>query len=71
MPWENVIFYNEIDYIVVKAVVHKGEVNSNSSIEPELTFDDQKIYLKQIVSNLAGKMTKTQWKQEQLQDSEI
>ena len=71
MSWENAIFYNEIDYNVMKAVVHKGEVNLNSNIELELIFDDQKIYLKQLVSNLAGKMTKTQWKHEQLQDPEI
>ena len=71
IPWENVTFYNEIDYNVVKAVVHKGEINSNSNIEPELIFDDEKIYMKQLVSNLAGKMTKMQWKQEQLEDPEI
>ena len=71
IPWENAIFYNEVDYNVVKAVAHKGEVNSNSNIEPELTFDDEKIYMKQLVSNLAGKMTKAQWKQEQLEDPEI
>ena len=71
IPWENVTFYSEIDYNVVKAVVHKGEVNSNGNIEQELIFDDEKIYMKQLVSNLAGKMTKTQWKQEQLEDPEI
>ena len=71
IPWENAVFYNEIDYNVVKAVVHKGEINSSSYIEPELIFDDQKIYMKHLVSNLAGKMMKTQWKQEQLQDPEI
>ena len=59
--WENVVFYDEIDYNIVKAVVHKGEMNSNSSIEPELLFDDRKIYMKQLISSLAGKMTKTQW----------
>ena len=52
-------------------MVHKGEVNSNGNIELELIFDDEKIYMKQLVSNLAGKMTKTQWKQEQLEDPEI
>ena len=71
IPWENVTFYNEIDYNVVKAVVHKGEINSNSNIEPELIFDYKKIYMKHLVSNLAGKMTKMQWKQEQLEDLEI
>ena len=71
IPWENVVFYDEIDYNIVKAVVHKGEVNSNSSIEPELLFDDRKIYMKQLVSTLAGKMTKNQWQNEQLQDPEI
>ena len=71
IPWENAVFYNEIDYNVVKAVVHKGEINSSSYIEPELIFDDQKIYMKHLVSNLAGKMMKTQWKQEQLQDPDI
>ena len=64
-------FYNEIDYNVVKAVVHKGEVNTTGSIEPEFIFDDPKIYMKQLVSKLAGKMTKTQWKLEQQQDPEI
>ena len=71
IPWENVTFYNKIDYNVVKAVVHKGEVNLNSNIEPELIFDDKRIYMKQLISNLAGKMTKAQWKQEQLEDPEI
>ena len=71
IPWENAVFYNEIDYNVIKAVVHKREVNSNSNIEPELIFDDHKIYMKQFVSNLAGKMTKNQWKQEQQQDPKI
>ena len=61
IPWENVGFHDEIDYNIVKAVVHKGETNSMSTIEPELLFDDQKIYMKQLVSSLAGKMTKTQW----------
>ena len=58
IPWENMTFYNKIDYNVVKAVVHKGEVNSKGNIEPELIFDDEKIFMKQLVSNLAGKMTK-------------
>ena len=71
IPWKNAVFYNEVDYNVVKAVVHKGEVNSSSNIKPELIFDDLKIYMKQLVNNLAGKMTKTQWRQEQLQDPEI
>ena len=71
IPWENAIFYKEIDYNVIKAVVHKGEVNSNNNIEPELIFDDQKIYMKQLVSCLAGKMTKAQWKHEQLEDPEV
>ena len=52
-------------------MVHKGEVHLYSSIEPELIFDDQKSYMKQLVSSLTGKMTKVQWKQEQLQDPEI
>ena len=43
--WENATFYNEVHYNVVKAVVHKGEVNTVGSIEPELIFDDPKIYL--------------------------
>ena len=55
----------------MKAVVHKAEVNSVGSIEPELIFDDQKIYMKQLVSKLAGKMTKTQWKSEQQSDPEM
>ena len=71
IPWENVVFYDEIDYNIVKAVVHKGEMNSTSSIEPELLFEDRKIYMKQLVSSLAGKMTKTQWQNEQLKDPEI
>ena len=62
IPWENVTFYSEVDYNVVKAVVHKGEVNTVGSIEPELIFDDPKIYMKQLVSKLTRKMTKTQWK---------
>ena len=69
--WENVVFYDEIDYNIVKAVVNKGEMNSTSSIEPELLFEDRKIYMKQLVSSLTGKMTKTQWQKEQLKDPEI
>ena len=71
IPWENVMFYDEIDYNIVKAVLHKGELNVSVNIEPELICDDQKIYMKQLVSNLAEKMTKSQWKQEQLEDPEI
>ena len=71
IPWENVVFQDEVDYNIVKAMVHKGEMNSTSNIEPELLFDDCKIYMKQLVSSLAGKMTKTQWQKEQLQDAEI
>ena len=71
IPWENVVFYDEIDYNIVKAVVHKGEMNSTSSIEPELLFENRKIYMKQLVSSLASKMTKTQWQKEQLKDPEI
>ena len=71
IPWENTMFYSQVDYNVVKAVVHKGEVNSVGSIEPEFIFDDPKIYMKQLVSKLAGKMTKSQWKNEQQNDPEI
>ena len=71
IPWENATFCSKIDYNVVKVVVHKGEVNTTGSIEPEFIFDDPKIYMKQLVSKLAGKMMKTQWKMEQQQDPEI
>ena len=40
-------------------------------IELELIFDDPKIYMKLLVSKLAGKMTKAQWKHEQENDPEI
>ena len=63
--------YSQVDYNVVKAVIHKGQVNSVGLIEPELIFDDPKIYMKQLVSKLAGKMTKTQWKSEQQSDPKI
>ena len=46
-------------------------MNTTGSIEPEFIFDDPKINMKQLVSKLAGKMTKTQWKKEQQQDPEI
>ena len=46
-------------------------MNSIRSIEPEFIFDDPKIYMKQLVSKLAGKMTKSQWKNEQQSDPEI
>ena len=49
-------------------MVHKGEVNTTGLIEPEFIFDDPKIYMKQLGSKLAGKMTKRQWKMEQQQD---
>ena len=65
------MFYSQADYNLVKAVVHKGEVNSVRSIKPEFIFDDPKIYMKQLVSKLAGKMTKSQWKSEQQSDPEI
>ena len=71
IPWENATFYSQVDYNVVKAIVHKGEVNSVGSIEPKLIFDDPKIYMKQLVSKLTGKMTKAQWKSEQQNDPEI
>ena len=62
IPWENAMFYDEVDYNVVKAVVHKGAVNTSGTIEPELIYDDPKIFMRQLVSRLAGKMTKAQWK---------
>ena len=65
IPWENATFYDEVDYNVVKAVVHKGEANTSGMIEPELIYEDPKIFMKQLVSKLAGKMTKGQWKIEQ------
>ena len=34
IPWENVVFQDEVDYNIVKAMVHKGEMNSTSNIEP-------------------------------------
>ena len=71
IPWENVTFYSQVDYNVVKAIIHKGEVNSVGSIEPKLISDGPKIYMKQLVSKLTGKMTKTQWKSEQQSDPEI
>ena len=71
IPWENTTFYDEIDYSVVKAVVHKGEMNTSGTIEPELIYDDPKIFMRQLVSKLAGKMTKAQWKIEQQGDPEI
>ena len=71
IPWENVIFYDEIDYNIVKAVVHKGEMNTSGMIEPELIDDDPKIFMKQLVSKLAGKITKVQWKTEQREDPEV
>ena len=71
IPWENVEFHDEVDYNVVKAVIHKGESNVSPNIEPELIFDDQKIYMKQLVADLAGKLTKQQWKKEQMDDPEI
>ena len=71
IPWDGVQFYDEVDYNIVKAVVHKGESNVSPNIEPELIYDSQKIYMKQLVHHLAGKMTKQQWKNEQLKDPEI
>ena len=71
IPWENIMFYSQVDYNLVKAVVHKGEVNSVGSIDPEFILDDPKIYMKQLVSKLAGKMTKSQWKSKQQSDPEI
>ena len=71
IPWENAMFNDEVDYNVVKAVVHKGAVNTFGTIEPELIYDDPKIFMRQIVSRLAGKMTKAQWKIEQQEDPEI
>ena len=71
IPWENVTFYDEIDYNVVKAVVHKGGLNTSGIIEPELIYDDPKIFMKQLVSKLAGKMTKAQWRTEQQEDPEV
>ena len=71
IPWENVTFYSQVNYNLVKAVVHKGEVNSIGSIKPEYIFDDPKIYMKQLVSKLAGKISKSQWKSEQQSDPKI
>ena len=71
IPWDGAEFYDEVDYSIVKAVVHKGKTDVSPNIEPELIYDNPKIYMKQLISELAGKMTKQQWKEEQTQDEEI
>ena len=46
IPWENATFYDKINYNVVKAVVHKGEMNTSGTIEPELIYEDPKIFMR-------------------------
>ena len=71
IPWENVPFQDMMDFNIVKAVVNKGEANSIAMVEPDMLEEKLTLQLHQIVDKLAGQMTKTQWKEEQLKDPEI
>ena len=56
---------------MVKAVIDKGEVNTTACIEPDVLEEKIMLQVHQLVDNLAGKMMKHQWKNEQESDSEI
>ena len=71
IPWENVSFQDMMDFNIVKAVVNKGEANSVAMVEPDMLEEKLTLQVHQIVDKLAGQMTKTQWKEEQLKDPEI
>ena len=71
IPWENVSFQDMMDFNIVKAIVNKGEANSIAMVEPDMLEEKLTLQLHQIVDKLAGQMTKTQWKEEQLKDPEI
>ena len=60
-----------MDYNVVKAMINKGESNSLVTVEPEIIYPDLTIRMHQVVSSLAGKLSRSDWKREQLNDVEI
>ena len=71
IPWENVSFHDSMDFNVVKAVVDKGEANTVACIEPDLLEPKLPVQMQQMVNTLAGSLTKSQWKIEQENDSEV
>ena len=54
----------------MKAMINKGESNS-LTVEPEMIYPDLTIQMHQVVSLLAGKLSRSDWKREQLNDVEI
>ena len=71
IPWGNLFYHASLDFNVVKAVIDKGEVNTTACIEPDVLEEKLMLQVHQLVGNLAGKMTKQQWKTEQENDDEI
>ena len=71
IPWEGTVFTDQMDYNVVKAMINKGESNSLATVEPEMIYPDLTIQMHQVVSSLAGKLSRSDWKREQLNDVEI
>ena len=71
IPWEGTTFSDTMDYNVVKAMINKGEANTLATLEPDIIFPDLTIQMHQVVSTLAGKLSRSDWKKEQLNDLEI
>ena len=71
IPWEGTTFIDRMDYNVVKAMINKGESNSLATVEPEMIYPDLTIQMHQVVSSLAGKLSRSDWKREQLNDVDI
>ena len=68
IPWENVSFWDMMDFNIVKVVINKGEMNSVAMMEPDVLEEKLNLQVHQLVDKLAGQMTNTQWKEEQLKD---
>ena len=60
-----------MDFSLVKAYVNKGEVNSLACIEPDMLEEHLTLQVNQLVDGMAGEITKSQWKEEQMSDPEI
>ena len=71
IQWDGATFGESMDYNIVKAMINKGEANTLATVEPEIIYPDLKIQMHQVVSPLAGKLSRTDWKMEQLSDIEI
>ena len=67
--WSNLDFRDSMEFNLVKAYVTKGEVNLLACIKPDMLEEHLTLQVHQLVDSIAGKITKAQWKKEQMSDT--